>query len=105
MKYFLRFLKNNPLYAVINMVGLALSLMFVILIGENLRAGHREQEHTHVMAGLLPFTQGQVPGGGRCLLRLYAKRKDKARGQSLWGSTRGQRRQHNARGLQFLQIL
>ena len=34
MKYFFRFLKNNPLYAVINMVGLALSLMFVILIGD-----------------------------------------------------------------------
>lgn len=34
MKYFFRFLKNNPLYAVINVVGLALSLMFVILIGD-----------------------------------------------------------------------
>ena len=34
MKYVFRFLKNNPLYAVINVVGLALSLMFVILIGD-----------------------------------------------------------------------
>lgn len=34
MRYFFRFLKNNPLYAVINVVGLALSLMFVILIGD-----------------------------------------------------------------------
>ena len=34
MKYFFRFLRNNPLYAVINVVGLALSLMFVILIGD-----------------------------------------------------------------------
>ena len=34
MKYFFRFLRNNPLYAAINVVGLALSLMFVILIGD-----------------------------------------------------------------------
>ena len=98
MKYFLRFLKNNPLYAVINMVGLALSLMFVILIGDytyrqfSIDKWHRNHERIYVlgtenrntlMSWLLPFTQGQVPGGGRCLLRLYAKRKDKARGQSL----------------------
>lgn len=34
MKLFLRFLRNNPLYAAINVVGLALSLMFVILLGD-----------------------------------------------------------------------
>ncbi len=34
MKLFFRFLRNNPLYALINMVGLALSLMFVILLGD-----------------------------------------------------------------------
>lgn len=34
MKLFLRFLRNNPLYTLINVVGLALSLMFVILIGD-----------------------------------------------------------------------
>ncbi len=34
MLNFFRFLRNNPLYAVINVVGLALSLMFVILIGD-----------------------------------------------------------------------
>ena len=50
MKYFFRFLKNNPLYAVINMVGLALSLMFVILIGDytyrqfSIDKWHRNQE-------------------------------------------------------------
>ena len=34
MKLFFRFLRNNPLYALINVVGLALSLMFVILLGD-----------------------------------------------------------------------
>ncbi len=34
MKYFFRYLKNNPLYALINIVGLAVSLMFVILLGD-----------------------------------------------------------------------
>ena len=34
MKLFFRFLRNNPLYTLINVVGLALSLMFVILIGD-----------------------------------------------------------------------
>ncbi len=34
MKYFLRYLKNNPLYALINTFGLAVSLMFVILLGD-----------------------------------------------------------------------
>ena len=34
MKSFFRFLARNPLYALINMVGLAVSLMFVILIGD-----------------------------------------------------------------------
>ncbi len=34
MKLFLRFLRSNPLYAIINVVGLALSLMFVILLGD-----------------------------------------------------------------------
>lgn len=34
MKSFFRFLRNNPLYTVINVVGLAISLMFVILIGD-----------------------------------------------------------------------
>ena len=66
MKYFFRFLKNNPLYAVINVVGLALSLMFVILIGDytyrqfSIDKWHRERELSSVVAGLRPFTQGQV---------------------------------------------
>lgn len=34
MKSFFRFLKRNPLYTVINIVGLAVALMFVILIGD-----------------------------------------------------------------------
>ncbi len=34
MKYFLRYIKNNPLYALINTFGLAVSLMFVILLGD-----------------------------------------------------------------------
>ena len=55
MKYFLRFLKNNPLYAVINMVGLALSLMFVILIGDytyrqfSIDKWHRDHERIYVI--------------------------------------------------------
>ncbi len=34
MKYFFRYLRNNPLYALINTFGLAVSLMFVILLGD-----------------------------------------------------------------------
>lgn len=34
MKSFFRFLKRNPLYTVINILGLAVALMFVILIGD-----------------------------------------------------------------------
>lgn len=34
MKSFLRFLKRNPLYTAINIAGLAVALMFVILIGD-----------------------------------------------------------------------
>ena len=34
MKSFFRFLKRNPFYTVINIVGLAVALMFVILIGD-----------------------------------------------------------------------
>ena len=34
MKSFFRFLKTNPLYTIINVVGLSVSLMFVILIGD-----------------------------------------------------------------------
>lgn len=34
MKSFFRFLARNPLYAIINMAGLAVSVMFVILIGD-----------------------------------------------------------------------
>lgn len=55
MKYFFRFLKNNPLYAVINVVGLALSLMFVILIGDytyrqfNIDKWHRNHERIYVL--------------------------------------------------------
>ncbi len=55
MKYFLRFLKNNPLYAVINMVGLALSLMFVILIGDytyrqfSIDKWHKNHERIYVL--------------------------------------------------------
>lgn len=55
MKYFFRFLKNNPLYAVINVVGLALSLMFVILIGDytyrqfSIDRWHRNHERIYVL--------------------------------------------------------
>ena len=55
MKYFFRFLKNNPLYAVINLVGLALSLMFVILIGDytyrqfSIDKWHRNHERIYVL--------------------------------------------------------
>lgn len=55
MKYFFRFLKNNPLYTVINMVGLALSLMFVILIGDytyrqfSIDKWHRNHERIYVL--------------------------------------------------------
>lgn len=34
MKTFFRYLRHNPLYTIINVVGLAVSLMFVILIGD-----------------------------------------------------------------------
>ncbi len=34
MKYFFRYLKNNPFYALINIVGLSIALMFVILLGD-----------------------------------------------------------------------
>lgn len=55
MKHFFRFLKNNPLYAVINVVGLALSLMFVILIGDytyrqfSIDKWHRNHERIYVL--------------------------------------------------------
>lgn len=55
MKYFFRFLKNNPLYVVINVVGLALSLMFVILIGDytyrqfSIDKWHRNHERIYVL--------------------------------------------------------
>lgn len=55
MKYFFRFLRNNPLYAVINMVGLALSLMFVILIGDytyrqfSIDKWHKNHERIYVL--------------------------------------------------------
>ena len=55
MKYFFRFLKNNPLYAVINAVGLALSLMFVILIGDytyrqfSIDKWHKDHERIYVL--------------------------------------------------------
>lgn len=55
MKYFFRSLKNNPLYAVINVVGLALSLMFVILIGDytyrqfSIDKWHRNHERIYVL--------------------------------------------------------
>lgn len=55
MKYFFRFLKNNPLYAVINVVGLALSLMFVILIGDytyrqfSIDKWHRNHERIYAL--------------------------------------------------------
>lgn len=55
MKYFFRFLKNNPPYAVINVVGLALSLMFVILIGDytyrqfSIDKWHRNHERIYVL--------------------------------------------------------
>ena len=34
MKSFLRFLRRNPYYTVINVLGLSVALMFVILIGD-----------------------------------------------------------------------
>lgn len=55
MKYFFWFLKNNPLYAVINVVGLALSLMFVILIGDytyrqfSIDKWHKNHERIYVL--------------------------------------------------------
>lgn len=55
MKYYFRFLKNNPLYAVINVVGLALSLMFVILIGDytyrqfSIDKWHKNHERIYVL--------------------------------------------------------
>ena len=55
MKYFFRFLKNNPLYAVINVVGLTLSLMFVILIGDytyrqfSIDKWHKNHERIYVL--------------------------------------------------------
>ena len=55
MKYFFRFLRNNPLYAVINVVGLALSLMFVILIGDytyrqiSIDKWHKNHERIYVL--------------------------------------------------------
>lgn len=55
MKFFFRFLKNNPLYAVINVVGLALSLMFVILIGDytyrqfSIDKWHKNHERIYVL--------------------------------------------------------
>ena len=55
MKYFFRFLKNNPLYAVINVVGLAVSLMFVILIGDytyrqfSIDKWHKNHERIYVL--------------------------------------------------------
>lgn len=48
-------MKNNPLYAVINVVGLALSLMFVILIGDytyrqfSIDKWHRNHERIYVL--------------------------------------------------------
>lgn len=82
MKYFLRFLKNNPLYAVINMVGLALSLMFVILIGDytyrqfSIDKWHRNHERIYVLGTENRNTLMSWPDCSRTLKGRYPEVED-----------------------------
>ena len=82
MKYFLRFLKNNPLYAVINMVGLALSLMFVILIGDytyrqfSIDKWHRNHERIYVLGTENRNTLMSWPDCSRSLKGRYPEVED-----------------------------
>ena len=82
MKYFLRFLKNNPLYAVINMVGLALSLMFVILIGDytyrqfSIGKWHRNHERIYVLGTEDRNTLMSWPDCSRSLKGRYPEVED-----------------------------
>lgn len=82
MKYFLRFLKNNPLYAVINMVGLSLSLMFVILIGDytyrqfSIDKWHRNHERIYVLGTENRNTLMSWPDCSRSLKGRYPEVED-----------------------------
>ena len=82
MKYFFRFLKNNPLYAVINMVGLALSLMFVILIGDytyrqfSIDKWHRNHERIYVLGTENRNTLMSWPDCSRSLKGRYPEVED-----------------------------
>ena len=82
MKYFFRFLKNNPLYAVINMVGLALSLMFVILIGDytyrqfSIDKWHRNHERIYVLGTENRNTLMSWPDCSRTLKGRYPEVED-----------------------------
>ena len=82
MKYFLRFLKNNPLYAVINVVGLAVSLMFVILIGDytyrqfSIDKWHRNHERIYVLGTENRNTLMSWPDCSRSLKGRYPEVED-----------------------------
>ena len=82
MKYFFRFLKNNPLYAVINLVGLALSLMFVILIGDytyrqfSIDKWHRNHERIYVLGTENRNTLMSWPDCSRSLKGRYPEVED-----------------------------
>ena len=82
MKYFFRFLKNNPLYAVINVVGLALSLMFVILIGDytyrqfSIDKWHRNHERIYVLGTENRNTLMSWPDCARSLKGRYPEVED-----------------------------
>ena len=82
MKYFFRFLKNNPLYAVINVVGLALSLMFVILIGDytyrqfSIDKWHRNHERIYVLGTENRNTLMSWPDCSRSLKGRYPEVED-----------------------------
>ena len=82
MKYFFRFLKNNPLYAVINVVGLALSLMFVILIGDytyrqfSIDKWHRNHERIYVLGTENRNTLMSWPDCSRSLKDRYPEVED-----------------------------
>ena len=82
MKYFFRFLKNNPLYAVINVVGLALSLMFVILIGDytyrqfSIDKWHKNHERIYVLGTENRNTLMSWPDCSRSLKGRYPEVED-----------------------------
>ena len=82
MKYFFRFLKNNPLYAVINVVGLTLSLMFVILIGDytyrqfSIDKWHRNHERIYVLGTENRNTLMSWPDCSRSLKGRYPEVED-----------------------------